>query len=47
MMRPSHRPLPDYPLAGPGWYILALFLVSWAAFIGVAGSIVALIALAG
>lgn len=37
----------DYPLFPRGWAILGLALLSWSAFIGVVGSVMALIALAG
>jgi hypothetical protein len=47
MTRPTHKVAPDYPLAGRGWLILAAALLAWSALIGVAGSVVALIALAG
>ena len=47
MTRAARKSAPDYPLAGRGWLILAAALLAWSVFIGVAGSVVALIALAG
>ena len=47
MSRSVRKHAPDYPLFPRGWTILGLALMSWSALVGVAGSVVALIALIG
>lgn len=47
MSRTVRKHAPDYPLFPRGWAILGWALLTWAAFVGVAGSVVALIALIG
>lgn len=44
MNRTARVSAPDYPLFPRGWMILAAALLAWSAFIGVAGSVMALIA---
>lgn len=44
MIRTTHKPSTDYPLFPHGWAMLAAALLTWSAFIGVAVSVMALIA---
>lgn len=47
MSRSVRKHAPDYPLFPRGLVILGWALLAWAAFVGVAGSVMALIALVG